>query len=209
MNHKHHVKQIHKELEKHSPKATEKAKKLFHFKYSKIFLLIIAIIFAYYIFKNPIISKEIKNLGEFSHIGFFIAGMFLAFGFSAPFAVGFFIISKPENILLAVFIGGLGASFSDWLIFKFIKISFMKEFNNLRKSGASKKINEIFNKNFSIRIRHYLLYIFAGILIATPLPDEIGVSMLAGLTTIKQRILVITSFILHCLAILIILKASM
>lgn len=206
---KNNTKQIHRTLEKHHPKATEKARKLFHFKHPKTILLILSIILAYYLFKNPFIGNLIENLKNFSYIGDFIAGGLLSFGFFAPFAIGFFIIAKPENILLTVLIGGLGSSLADLLIFRFIKFSFINEFNDLKKTNAIREINKIFDKNFNVRIRHYLLYIFAGILIATPLPDEIGVSMLAGLTTIKQKILFITSFILHCLAILVILKLSM
>jgi len=52
-----------------------------------------------------------------------------------------------------------------------------------------------------VLIRHYLLYVFAGIILATPLPDEVGVSMLAGLTTIKPMKLAIIGFILHSAAI--------
>ena len=206
---KNHTKQIHKTLEKHSPKATKKARKLFHFKHPKTILLILSIVLAYYLFKNPLTGNLIGNLKDFNYIGNFIAGMLLSLGFSTPFAVGFFIISKPENMLLAILIGGLGASLSDLLIFRFIKFSFMNEFNDLKKTNAIRKIKNIFNKNFSVRIKHYLLYMFAGILIATPLPDEIGVSMLAGLTTIKQKILFITSFILHCITIYIIFRLSM
>ena len=45
-------------------------------------------------------------------------------------------------------------------------------------------------------------------MIATPLPDEMGVSMLAGLTTIKPWRLAIISFILHALAVSVILYIS-
>jgi uncharacterized membrane protein YdjX (TVP38/TMEM64 family) len=135
--------------------------------------------------------------------------MFLSFGFSAPFSVGFLIVSQPTNIFLATMFGALGAAFSDILIFKIIKFSFMNEFEELEKTKTIKKIREIVNKNINIKIKHYFLYIFAGIMIATPLPDEVGVSMLAGLTTIKPKVLATISFILHTTAIFLILKLGM
>jgi len=49
------------------------------------------------------------------------------------------------------------------------------------------------------------LYVFAGILIATPLPDEAGVTILSGLTRINLYILGITAFILHSFMIFILL----
>jgi len=208
MNHQHHVKKIRKIVKKHSPEGALKAQKLFHFKYPKIFLLIFSIIVAYFIFKNPDVRIFMNQLEKFSYFGIFIAGMFAAVGFLVVFAVGFFIIIHPQNLLLAAFIASLGALTSDMLIFKFIKMSFMDEFNKLKKTKAINDIKTIFDKSLGIRIRHYFLYLFAGILIATPLPDEMGVSFLAGLTTIKTKVLAIISFVLHFIAIYIILRLS-
>ena len=109
---------------------------------------------------------------------------------------------------MSAIIGGLGALTSDLLIFNIIKISFNKEFERLKESKIMKEIEEIIKKDLGKKLQHYLLYTFAGILIATPLPDELGISMLAGLTHIKQKILAIVSFILHTLGILIILILS-
>jgi hypothetical protein len=199
---------IHGHIRKHAPRAAKKAEKIFRFKYPKLLILIALVILAYSIFNNPTLSNLISNLNNLSYIGIFISGLLLAFGFTAPFSVGFFITSNPPNILIAVLIGGVGASLGDILIFKTIKFSFMNEFEKLKEEKIVIKIKEIVDKDINVKIRHYLLYLFAGILIATPLPDEVGVSMLAGLSTIKAKILWAISFILHSLAIYLILIAS-
>jgi hypothetical protein len=209
MEKKHPRHLMHERIKKKHPKAVKKAKRLFNFKYPKLAILILAIIFACYIFKNPIIILEISRLKEFGYLGVLIAGMLLSFGFSAPFAIGFLIISNPPNIFLASLIGGLGAALGDLIIFKTIKFSFMNEIKELEKSKTIKEIKKIVDKNISIKIRHYFLYLFAGIFIVSPLPDEVGVSMLAGLTTINQKIFAIVSFVLHTIAIFLILLASM
>jgi uncharacterized membrane protein YdjX (TVP38/TMEM64 family) len=49
------------------------------------------------------------------------------------------------------------------------------------------------------------MYAIAGLIISSPLPDELGVSMLAGLTTINAKKLSIISFIMNSLGILIML----
>lgn len=201
-------KQIHKKLKKHSPKGVHKAKRLFAFKYPKLILLIILIILAFLLFRHPLISNAILGLNNLNYLGFFIAGILLPFGFSAPFAIGFFIIAQPESFLLAILIGGTGAMCGDMLIFRIIKFSFMNEFGELEKTKVIRAIENIIKHNKHVLIRHYLLYVFAGILIATPLPDEIGVSMLAGLTTVNPKKLAIISFFLHSLAIFLILFFS-
>lgn len=201
-------KQIHKKIKKHIPHTVHKAKKIIGFQYPKLLILIVSIILAYYIFSQSSVMDWVGGLNNLSYLGIFIAGMLLAFGFSAPFSVGFFIAAQPQNILLATLIGGFGAMMGDMIIFKTIKLSFMDEFHKLEKTKTIKFIEEKIKNNKNILIKHYLMYIFAGIMIATPLPDEIGVSMIAGLTTIKPLFLSIVSFILHALAIGLILGLS-
>jgi len=178
---------------------------LFRFKYPKIFLFIIAIILAYYIFKNPKVDSFISGLGVLNYIGVFIAGMFFAFGFTAPFSVGFFLVLNPENIFLMGVIGGFGAMLSDLLIFRFIQISFKDEFEMLRKEKIVKKTNNLVKKYSGGKIRQYLFYVFAAFIILSPFPDEFGVTILAGLTKIKINVLAIIGFILNTIGIWILL----
>ena len=181
-------------------------KRLFKFKYPKLALLLVCIVATYFIFKNPIIADFILGLGKLRYLGLFIAGMLFAFGFSAPFAVGFFLTLNPSNIWLAGIIAGLGAVLADLLIFNFIKFSFEDEFKRLGKSKATNYFNEFIGKSFGGTIKKYPMYVFAGIIIASPLPDEVGVIMLAGLTKINQLTLAILGFILNTLGILILLN---
>jgi len=181
-------------------------KRAWKFKYPRILVLIIMILLAYLIFREPPVNSFVSNLGSLSELGIFIAGMLFSFGFTAPFAAGFFITLNPENIFLAGIIGGLGALISDFLIFSFIRISFKREFNQLKKTKPIKFLSFEIEKKFEKKVKIYLLYIFAGILIASPLPDEIGIIMLADLTKIKPYTLAILSFILNTGGIIILLS---
>lgn len=196
---------IHYHLKKNIPHAVHKARKLFGLKHPKLVLLTFFILLAYYLFSKPFMLELVTKLNRFDHLGIFVSGILSTFGFTAPFSVGFFLLSNPESILLATVIGGVGAMLADLLIFKLIRFSFMDEIKDLEKGKVIKKIENVVKNNKHILIRHYLVYIFAGILISTPLPDEIGVSILAGLTTIKPLKLAIISFTLHSLFILFLL----
>lgn len=194
----HHARnKIHHKLKKHSPAAVRKIKKLFKFKYHKLVILAIMVVLAYFIFSRPFVLDLIKSLDQFSYIGVFLAGALTAFGFTAPIGVGLLITLSSENIWLAALVAGFGAAIVDLLIFKTIKFSFMDEFKELEKTKVIHEIETIVKNNKHIMLKHYLLYIFAGITIATPLPDEVGVSMLAGLTTIKPIRFAILCFFLH------------
>ncbi len=199
---------IHKTLKKHSPHGVHKAKRLLAFKYPKLVLLAAVIILSYYLFTLPSIKFFVSALGQFKYISDFIAGIFFTFGFTTPLSIGFFIVSTPTNILLSTVIASVGSVIGNMIIFKTIKFSLMDEFNELEKKNIIKKIKKIIEKNKNILIRHYLIYIFAGFILATPIPDEVGVSMLAGLTTINLRNFAVISFILHAIPIFLIFSFS-
>ncbi len=173
--------------------------------YPKLTALVLCIILAYFLFSNPSTQTYVSHLGNYGYLGVFIAGMLFAFGFTAPFSVGFFISLDPSNIWIAGIIGGLGALVSDLIIFSTIKVSFWDEFKRLRNSKTFVGVTRLIERNIKEKIRIYLMYAFAGILIASPLPDEAGVIMLAGLTKINAKSLALISFILNTLGILILL----
>ncbi len=81
----------------------------------------------------------------------------------------------------------------------------MDEFQKLESTHPAKKLNQLINKSIPHKIKIYLIYLFAGVIIASPLPDELGVTMLAGLTHIKPIPFAIISFITNSLGIAIIL----
>ncbi len=180
-------------------------KRWFNFKYPKLAGLLVSIVLAYVIFRNPKVSDFVLHLGSLSYLGVFVMGILFAFGFTAPFAVGFFITLNPTNIWLAGTIGGVGALISDVLIFKFIRFSFKSEFSRLKKTYLMKETGKLIEKSIGTKLKLYLMYALAGIMIASPLPDEAGVIMLAGLTKIKLGTMMKLSFILNTAGIIVLL----
>jgi len=176
---------------------------VFHFHYPKISILALLIMLAYVVFRNPYVQDFVSSLGALEYIGVFIAGIFFTFGFTAPFASGFFIVLNPSNPLFVAILGGIGAMLGDLLIFSLIRFSFIDEFKRLEKATIIKGIRNEMKLHFNHRARLYLLFALAGLIIASPLPDEAGVIMLAGLTNIKPRVMAIISFIFNTLGIFI------
>jgi hypothetical protein len=183
-------------------------KSLFKISYPKFTGLALAIILAYLLFKSPDVSGFVSHLGSLSYFGSFLAGILFSFGFTAPFAVGYFITADPSAIWLTGLIGGTGAMISDLLIFKFIKVSFSDEFNRIRKTEFVKNADRLVEKSIGKKIKMYLTYAVAGFLIASPLPDEAGIIVLAGLSEVKAKVLSVISFILNTIGILAILGIS-
>ncbi len=197
--------EAHEILKEKHPHIARKVKKHFKYKYPKLTLLLLMIIVSYMLFRNPIISSFFGSLGNLKYLGVFSAGLLFSCGFTTPIALGIFFALNPNNILVSALIGGFGAFISDFLIFGAIKTSFMDEFNTIKELKVMKKIDGLMKNSINVKLNLYLTYLFAGLVIASPLPDEIGVVMLSGLGHIKPIPFAILSLFFNTLGITIML----
>jgi hypothetical protein len=181
-------------------------KRLFNFKYHKIVALAISIVIAYFLFKSSYMAQLVGLLNGNAYLGVLIGGGLFAFAFTAPLATAFFIALNPSNILLAAVIGSFGAVLMNLAFFSFLRISFIDEFRVLERTHPVKVLNRVMERNLGHKIKAYLLYAVAGLMLASPLPDEVGILMFAGLAHIRERYLAILSFVLHLIGLYIILS---
>ena len=153
-----------------------KLKMLFTMKYPKFSIFFITIIIAYIIFINQesvIMQNTLFSLGL---LGSFISGILYAYSFTSAIATSTLLILGRSNITITGLIAGLGALFGNVIIYKFINHSFDDEIKKLSKEKIIIKINNLVNKDF----RKYILPVLAVIVIASPLPDEVGVALLVA-----------------------------
>lgn len=182
-----------------------KRTRLFAYKYPKLILFLLFAVIAYYLFNNELFSSIISNLGTYQYLGEFVGGLLFSFGFTTPIAIAIFLKINPSNILLASIIGGMGALVSDLIIFKFIKFSFEDEFKKLKKERPFLFMRKNVFNHLNPKISHYITFAFAGMLFASPLPDEAAVLVLAGISKINVKTLAIVSFIFNSIGIYILL----
>jgi len=162
--------------------------------YPKFLLLSATIGIAYVLFQNQEMFGMAPILEKLHLFGIFIIGMAYAYGFTAAPATALLILlANNHNIILMGLIAGFGAYVSDILIFKFVRTSFVNEIISLKKE----RFIQSFSSWISPSIKKPLMVILAGFFIASPLPDEIGVTLLAAVTTIQQRLFSILSFTLN------------
>lgn len=199
------IRNVHKSLKKTHPRIVRKVTKPFQYKYKKLTLLGIFIVLTYLLFQQPTVYSYLSHLERLSYLGIFIAGALFAYGFTTPLAIGLFLMINPENIWLAVPIGALGGLFADFVLFKFIKDEFTDEFKEIERTKAIKEFTRVVNHSFSKKVKLYLMYIFAGIILASPAPDEFGVALLAGLGRIRTSVFIVLSFFTKAIAIWILL----
>jgi hypothetical protein len=170
-------------------------------KYPKFYLLILTFLIAYLFLKSDYLlfcQGFILKLGLF---GAFLAGIFYTYGFSSAFAtVILILIGKENHFVLTGLIAGLGSVCGDLFIFGVIKNSFKDEIKKIGNEKIFKKLNHKMPR----RVRKILLPILGAIFISSPLPDEIGVSILA-INKTNTKFFSIFSYILNTFGIFIIL----
>jgi len=173
-------------------------------KYKNLTYLFISLSFAFLLSLSEIFHTFLLNLGGFGYLGAFITGMFFVSTFTvATAAVVLFILAETLSPLEIGLLGGLGAVFGDFLIFRFVRNNLIDEIELLyiRLGGNH------FNKMLHTKFFSWMLPVIGAIIIASPLPDEIGVSLM-GISKLKFYQFLLFSFILNAIGIFLVVSAA-
>lgn len=163
------------------------------------------IIVAYIIFQGRNTLPFHDLLLSYGYLGTLIFGALYAYGFgAAPATALLLILAQEQNIFIAAIIGGIGALLSDILIFRLVRTSFNHELHRLERTKIIKTTEKISKRIFG-RFNDYILIGCACIFISSPLPTEIGTTMLATLKHISLKKFAGLAFVLHTIGILIIM----
>ncbi|MEK6908844.1 MAG: hypothetical protein AABX23_02220 [Nanoarchaeota archaeon] len=181
-------------------------KRLFIFTYPKLTLYVIAIILAYFVFQMSVVSGFIASMNNLFYLSIFLAGLLFSAGFTTPIATGFLLASDPSNIYLAAGIGAIGALIADLGIFSFMRLSFNDEFKQLKHTSFIRHIATGVRMIVPKKFRSFFVYVLVILIIASPLPDELAVAMLAGFTKIHHYGFMLMSYIGNAIGIFILLS---
>ena len=167
-------------------------------KYKNTFLLLISIILLIFFLDSPFIKDIINSILKLGYPGAFLTGIFFVSSFSVvPASIVLFFLAKELNPINIALVAGLGAVVGDYLIFRFLKDYVFEELRPFfRKLKNSLFPRFILNPYFS-----WIIPVLGAIIIASPFPDEIGISLM-GLSKIKNWQFLFLSFVLNSLGIL-------
>ena len=171
-------------------------------KYPKLSLFVISVILVYFLLSGFVYKPLHDALVFMGYFGTFLAGLLYPYALTSAAGTGILLIlAKEQNLLFAGVIAGIGALISDIFLFLFVTHSFSDEVQKLSKEKVVRTVNNWIPSS----VRVYLLATFAGFLIASPLPTEIGILLMTSIKKISVKKFVIIVYILHASAIFIIL----
>src|SRR3989344_7033114 len=167
-----------------------------------IFLLTLSVAMAIWMIKSDTLVQLLTEAEpKGAYLGALIAGIFFTSIFTtAPALVllGKIAAYSGAPFLVALF-GSTGAVLGDMLIFEFVHDRLRSDIFALAGKRWSDKIRHIFRK----KIYHHWAPIIAATIIASPLPDELGLAII-GMDGRKMHSFELFSFIANFAGILII-----
>ncbi len=180
-------------------------KKWHRYHYKNITYLLISLVIALVLLKNETFHSFLLHLGSLGYLGAFIGGALFSSTFTISIgAVILMLLAETLHPLEVALLAGLGGVLCDLMIFHFIK-----------SKGLTEEIKHLFHYFGGDKISHLLhtkffswtLPVVGAIIIASPLPDELGVSLM-GITQIKTHNFILISFILNFIGIFLVVSAG-
>ena len=164
-------------------------------------IVALSVLLAIVLVKTGIISDLILRTEKLKIFGSFFAGMFFTSIFTtAPAIATLGSIAEHNSILLTALLGAAGAVIGDLVIFSFIKDRLTDHFHELISHNSIMKRNKAL---FRLKYFRWITFLFVWLLIASPLPDELGIGLL-GFSKMKTSQFIPLTFFFNFLGILVI-----
>jgi hypothetical protein len=188
-------------FKKHHKKLKKQWKR---WRFKNTFLLILSLIGFYYLLQLPVTDQAIRQIGNLGYVGAFLAGIFFVSTFTvAPAGLVLYRLAENLHPIEVALLAGLGAMVGDYIIFRFMKDRVFEELAPLFRQLHTPYVRTLFRSPYFA----WLLPLIGALVIASPVPDEVGVSML-GLSKIRPWQFFAVTFALNALGIFFVVTAA-
>lgn len=179
-------------------------KKWHRWRFKNTSLLVMSLIAFVFLVQTPLVESIIQEVGQLGYLGAFITGIFFVSTFTvAPAIAVLFHIAEVLNPWEVALLAGLGAMLGDYILFRFMKDKVFEELRPVFMKLPKSKLNILFRSPYFA----WMLPLFGAFIIASPLPDEVGVSVM-GLSKIKRWQFFVLAFVLNSVGILLTILAA-
>lgn len=175
-----------------------------YWRFPNITLLVISLLITMYILQSGRLDDIVRSFGDLGYLGVFIAGLFFVSTFTvAPAAAILFTFAQELPVILVALFGAAGAMLGDYLAFNFIRERLLAEINPFLKMLRIYKPMDIFHTKYFA----WMAPAVGAIVVASPLPDEFGLTLL-GLSKMSKKRFLALMFGLNFVGMLIIALAA-
>lgn len=163
-------------------------------------VLALSVVLALILARLGIVERLVDHAAANIFLASFFAGFFFTSAFTtAPAIVVLGQLAQLNGPWPVALVGGLGAVVGDLLLFRLFKDTVGNDLRFLAKKTCGRACVRALRTR-PVRVLSVLL---GGLVIASPLPDELGLALM-GVTHIPLRVLIPVSYALNSLGILVI-----
>lgn len=174
------------------------------FKYPYLTSVLISIFIAIFLAFNETFKNWLLHLGSLEYIGALLAGGLFVSSFTAPISIVVIgIMAQNIHPIALGLIGGVGAVMGDYLVFKLVRSNIQNELTTLFGKEETSHIKALLHSKYIA----WTLPIIGVFIIASPLPDELGVSLL-GISKMSDARFILISYLSNSIGILMIASVA-
>lgn len=169
-----------------------------------VFFVFFSIILAIFLARSGLIVKFVDAAAGYGALASLLSGMFFTSIFTiAPSTVALATVSQSFPPILVALWGGLGAMIADLIIFLFIRERIYVDVGGLMKKSLRRHFLSLFHYGFI----KWVVLIAGAFIVASPIPDEIGLALI-GLSRVKIIYILPVVFVLHSVGIFLFVLAA-
>lgn len=175
-----------------------------HWKYKYLSIVGLSIIFAIFLSNDQGFKEYLLHLGSLEYLGVLLAGILFVSSFTVAISVVIIgILAQDLNPLAIGLIGGVGSVIGDMVIFRIVKDHLTQELGQLLGIKEKSHLKSLVRSKYIA----WTLPILGAFIIASPLPDELGVSLL-GLSKMSDTKFIAISYVSNATGILMIASVA-
>jgi hypothetical protein len=169
-----------------------------------ILMISAGIVIALFFVKSGLLDSIIDISQGYYFFSAFLAGVFFTSAFTlAPSSIALIHIAQNSPIDGVALFGALGAMCGDLILLFFIRDRFAEDIMKVMRPSTVKYIL----KSLHFGFMRWLSPLLGAVIIASPLPDEFGITLL-GMSKIKLGIFLPIAFIMNALGIYLLIGFS-
>ena len=173
-------------------------------KYPYLTSILVSVLVAIILAQNEGFKSWLLHLGSLEYIGALLAGMIFVSSFTAAISIVVIgIMAQNINPIALGLIGGVGAVIGDYLIFKLVRSHLQDELSMLFGKDGTSYVKALLRSRYIA----WMLPLIGIFILASPLPDELGVSLL-GISKISEARFILISYVSNAAGILMIASVA-
>ena len=166
-----------------------------------IALILFSVLIAVLLVRTNVLASFLVSIGELEIVSAFVAGMFFTSIFTtAPAIAALGGMSLLQGVFSTALFGAAGSVLGDLIIFRFVRGRFSW---HVAEIMTHQSVWRRFHLLFKRRFFRWITFLAGGLILASPLPDELGVAVL-GFSKMRLKYFALLSFVFNFLGIAVI-----